>query len=204
MSYEAAVAGNLWRLAKESRSTMPNEQYASRKLGNSESLDGETLFSCSCQGSRGSVESGWWFSGVSRQQYSLQRMLKPEMTGLHPQRFWISSIGSIEFPLLLNLTLCYPTDCNPPVPSICRLLQARILEWVAISFSRGSSQPRDWTRVSCVAGGFFSIWATREAHIKPPGGAVAADPRTTLWEPVSWGNPESRRGIQNVEASITR
>ena len=42
--------------------------------------------------------------------------------------------------------------------------QARILEWVAISFLRESSQPRDWTPVSCTAGRFFTIWATREAH----------------------------------------
>ena len=40
--------------------------------------------------------------------------------------------------------------------------QARILEWVAIPFSRESSQPRDWTQVSRIAGGFFTIWATRE------------------------------------------
>ena len=39
----------------------------------------------------------------------------------------------------------------------------RILEWVAYPFSRGSSRPRDWTQVSCIAGRFFTIWATREA-----------------------------------------
>ena len=44
------------------------------------------------------------------------------------------------------------------------ILQARILEWVAMSSSRGSSQPRDRTQVSYTAGGFFTIWATREAH----------------------------------------
>ena len=44
------------------------------------------------------------------------------------------------------------------------ILQAKILEWVVIPFSRGSSQPRDWTHVSCNAGGFFTIWATREAQ----------------------------------------
>ena len=41
-------------------------------------------------------------------------------------------------------------------------VQARILEWVSIPFSRGSSQPRDWNEVSCIAGGFFTSWATRE------------------------------------------
>ena len=44
------------------------------------------------------------------------------------------------------------------------ILQARILEWVPISYSRGSSQPRDWTQVSRIAGGFFTSWATREAQ----------------------------------------
>ena len=44
------------------------------------------------------------------------------------------------------------------------ILQARILEWVAMPSSRGSSQPRDWTQVSCIAGGFFTIWASREAQ----------------------------------------
>ena len=45
------------------------------------------------------------------------------------------------------------------------ILQVRILEWVAFPFSRGSSQPRDLTQVSCIAGGFFTSWATREAQI---------------------------------------
>ena len=44
------------------------------------------------------------------------------------------------------------------------ILQARILEWVAMPSSRGSSQPRDWTQVSWIAGGFFTIWATRKAQ----------------------------------------
>ena len=44
------------------------------------------------------------------------------------------------------------------------ILQARILEWLAVAFSRGSSWPRNHTRVSCIAGGFFTSWATREAH----------------------------------------
>ena len=51
-----------------------------------------------------------------------------------------------------------------PDSSVQGLLQARILEWVAISFSRASSWPRDRTRVSCVAGRFFTVWASREVH----------------------------------------
>ena len=61
-------------------------------------------------------------------------------------------------------TFCDLMDSSPPGCSAHGILQARILEWVAIPFSRGSSQHRDQTRVSCVAGGFFTIWATREAH----------------------------------------
>ena len=53
-------------------------------------------------------------------------------------------------------TLCDPVDCNLPGSSVHEIFQARILEWVAISFSKGSSQPRDRTRVSCTAGKFFT------------------------------------------------
>ena len=60
------------------------------------------------------------------------------------------------------LTLCHPMDCSLPGSFVCGILQARILEWVAISFSRRSSQPRDGTWVSCIAGRCFTIWATRE------------------------------------------
>ena len=57
------------------------------------------------------------------------------------------------------LTLCNPINCSPPSSSIHGILQARTLEWIAIPFSRGSSQPRDWTRVFCIAGRFFTVWA---------------------------------------------
>ena len=54
--------------------------------------------------------------------------------------------------------------CSPPGSSIHGILQARVLEWVAISFSRGSSQPRGWTGVSRIPGRRFNLWATREAQ----------------------------------------
>ena len=60
-------------------------------------------------------------------------------------------------------TLCNPVGCSLPGSSLHGILQARILEWVAISFSRGYSWPRDRTWVSCIAGRLFTIWATREA-----------------------------------------
>ena len=62
------------------------------------------------------------------------------------------------------LTLCDSVDYSPRGSSVHGILQARVLEWVAIPFSRGSSQSRDWTRVSWIAGRFFTIWATREAR----------------------------------------
>ena len=53
--------------------------------------------------------------------------------------------------------LCNPMDCSRPGSSVYGILQARILEWVAIPSSRGSSQPRDRTWVSCIAGRFFTV-----------------------------------------------
>ena len=58
---------------------------------------------------------------------------------------------------------CNPMDCSPPDSSLHGILQARILKWVAIPFSRGSSWPRDWTQVSCITGGLFTSWAIRVA-----------------------------------------
>ena len=57
---------------------------------------------------------------------------------------------------------CEPMNCNLPGFSIHGIFQARILEWVVISFSRRSSRPGDWTQVSCIVGRCFTIWATRE------------------------------------------
>ena len=62
-------------------------------------------------------------------------------------------------------TLWNPMDCSLPSSSIHGIFQARILEWVAISFSRRSSLPRDWIQVSCMVGRCFTIWATREVMI---------------------------------------
>ena len=61
----------------------------------------------------------------------------------------------------LHTTVCNPMDCSLPGSSIHGISRVRILEWVAIPFSRRSSWPRDWTRVSCLAGRFFTT--------EPPG-----------------------------------
>ena len=61
----------------------------------------------------------------------------------------------------LCLTLCDPMDYT-----VHGILQARILKWVAVPFSRVSSQSRDWTQVSCIAGRCFTSWATWKAHLR--------------------------------------
>ena len=67
----------------------------------------------------------------------------------------------------LCLTLCDPMECSPQGSSVHGISQARMLEWVAISSSRGSSQPRARTRVSLIKGRFFTNWTTREAQPNP-------------------------------------
>ena len=61
------------------------------------------------------------------------------------------------------LSLCDHMDCSLPGSSVYGISQARILEWVTIPFYRRSTWPRDQTQVSCIAGVFFTVWATREA-----------------------------------------
>ena len=63
---------------------------------------------------------------------------------------------------LSRVRLCDPVDWSPPGSSVHGIFQARILEWVAIALSRGSSQPRDQIQVSCIAGRCFNLWATNK------------------------------------------
>ena len=74
-----------------------------------------------------------------------------------------------------HVWLCAPVDCSPPGSSVHGVLQARILEWVAISFSRGSCWPRDWTQVSCTAGGFTITELARKPCV------IVSCPYTGLW-----------------------
>ena len=76
---------------------------------------------------------------------------------------WVSSSwGSFQCSAVQVAQSC-PILCDPMDCTVHGILQARILEWVAFPFSRASSQPRDWTQVSHIAGRFFTSWATREA-----------------------------------------
>ena len=84
-----------------------------------------------------------------------------------------------------HLTICDPVNCRPPDSSVHGILQATILEWVAIPFSRGSSRPRDWTQASHIVGRFFIICATREAVSKDDG-HIFVWPATLPWQNF-WG-----------------
>ena len=67
------------------------------------------------------------------------------------------------------LTLYDPTGCSLPGSSVHGILQARILEWIAVPFSGGSSWPRDQTQVSCIAGRLFTFWDTQKTFQWPMG-----------------------------------
>ena len=93
------------------------------------------------------LPSSWeqWHSGITINQLPVLGEL---VLGFIP---YISEVAQS------CLTLCDPVDCSPPDSSIHGIFQARILEWVAISFSRGSSRPRDQTQVSRIAGRRFNL-----------------------------------------------
>ena len=122
---------------------------------------------------------GWWVCNLaycgslccSRSKsrsvfYHLPRAALPETSDNDSLRYHSFSARVHAQLLQLWQSLCDPVDCSPSHSSVHGILQARILEWVAMPYSRGSSPPRDQTRVSCVtsiAGKFFTHWAAQEA-----------------------------------------
>ena len=86
----------------------------------------------------------------------------PSHTGLFhfPESALLSPARVYESPSLSHVWLCHPKDWSPPGSSVHGISQAKILEWVAISFSRALSWPRNWTQVSSPEGGFFTTEST--------------------------------------------
>ena len=82
-------------------------------------------------------------------------------------RFWCAQcfVYALQVKVLV-LTLCYTVDCSLAGSPVHGILQTRILEWVAIPFSRGPSWPRDRTWVSHIAGRYFTVWVPREAFLQ--------------------------------------
>ena len=77
------------------------------------------------------------------------------ITIIHTLKVKVTSLSHVQF-------FCDPMDCSLPGSSVHGIFQAKVLEWLAISFSRGSCRPRDRTLLSLIAGRCFTIWATRE------------------------------------------
>ena len=98
------------------------------------------------------------------------------------------------------LTLWHPMDCSLPGSSVLGILQARTLEGVAIPF-RGSSKPQDWTQVSPIAGGFFTLWATREAQMRSYGWALIWHNSCPYKKKEYWGtSTEEQPGEDTAQA----
>ena len=114
-------------------------------------------------------------SSKLRKEYDKAVYLSPCLLNLHAEWKW---------KLFSRVQLCNPMDYT-----VHGILLARILEWVAIPFSRGSSQPRDQTQVSCITGGFFTSWAIRKSQYA---------------EYITWsaGMDESQAGIKIAETNI--
>ena len=93
-------------------------------------------------------------------------------------------------------TLCDPRDYSLPGSSVLGILQARILEWVAISFSRRSFRPRDQSQVSCIAGRCFTVWATRKAQSESH--SVMSDSLGTHGLYSSWNSPRQNTGVGSL------
>ena len=106
-----------------------------------------------------------------------ERWIRPTANG-HNGTFWsalnflnLNRSGNRHILVLITQlcpTLCDPKNCSQLVSSVHGISQTRLLEWVAFPFSRGSSRPRDWTWISCIAGRFFTIWAIRETKTVTP------------------------------------
>ena len=118
----------------------------------------------------------WWGTGILsyfRRQRGIPWWSSGWDSVLSLPRAWVlSQVGKLRSCKLYMcaksvqscLTLCDPMEYSPPGSSVHGILQARVLEWVAMPSSRGSSQPRGWTQVSCIGrSGFFTASTTWEA-----------------------------------------
>ena len=105
---------------------------------------------------------------------------------------------------------CDPMDCSLLGSFVHGIFQARILEYVAISSSRGSSQPKDWTHISCVfciAGRFFTCWTIREAHLflnKVLKNIVHGQSKPQGWAQHPRDGEADSPGVERMSKSYTR
>ena len=100
-------------------------------------------------------------------------------------KWWVSQPMCI-----LSHVWLFATRWSPSGSSVHDIFQARILEWVAFSSSRGSTWPRDWTHISCIAGRFFTCWAIRET-LRHVAAAKSLQSCATLCNPIDGSPPGS-------------
>ena len=103
------------------------------------------------------------------------------------------------FPVKVKVTQSCLTLCDPMDYAVCGILQARLLEWVAFPFSKGPSQPQDWTQVSSIAGGFFtSSWPISQCSWVPSLDPTCCNPRFHMlqWR---WKKPCAQLKIQCMQ-----
>ena len=107
------------------------------------------------------------YSSKIKQNWPLGLILSILLSCVNPQP-WGTVLDRSLIHSSCQVAQSCPTLCNPMDYTPHAILQARTLEWAALPFSRASSQPRDGAQVSHIAGGFFTSWATREAHMNVP------------------------------------
>ena len=117
-------------------------------------------------GEKGTLLHCWWecklIQSLWRTVWSFLKKLKIEL----PYDPTIPLLDICPVKVKVKVAQLCPTLCNPIDWIVHGILQARILEWIAFPFSRGSSKSWDWTQVFCIAGRFFTNWAMREAQSK--------------------------------------
>ena len=106
------------------------------------------------------LQSLWWVL--------IAHQIQPRVLILAPKSTQYGSNLSFQYCMCVNCSVVSDSlqprgQCSPPGCSVYGILQARILKWIVIPFSRGSSQPRGQIEVSSIAGRFFTVWATRKA-----------------------------------------
>ena len=135
----------------------------------------------------------WGLKGAYHQLVRVSTRVQEHSTAPPGSRIWDKESEVTQ----LRLNICNPMDCSPPASSFHGIFQAKVLEWVAISFSRGSSWHRDWTWVSCTADRCFTIWATREAEV--PGKKL--ETTRTTWD-CSASKMEREVGLGDKRAPV--
>ena len=116
------------------------------------------------------------FPEQHQQQHGLAVLISPThsqatlpLTPLQPGSLLCAPFVSVALLLRLAWLVCDPVDCSPPGSSVHGISRARILEWIAISFSRGPSQPRDWSRLTSIMAPHSSILAWKIPWLEEPG-----------------------------------